>query len=222
MKILIFLIVLFLCGGEVYGHSNKKTILYHNNTYFEGIDGFKKWVGVLKRYQDDLKRLNAHDHCNELSTMCDYKLWYDALMGDFVNTEHDLVASIDKINRAVNEKIYKHDNQNWTVDDYWATPIEFFVNDGDCEDFAITKYFLLKDFGIKNEDMKITILLDNKQREIHSILQVSINKQWYILDNRTNNILTLDQSPKHYIPLYAINEKGWWHYSIPDSSSSKS
>ena len=222
MRIFIFFIFLFLWDGDVYGHSNKKNMLYHNNTYFEGIDGFEKWVGVLERYQDDLRLLNDRDHCDELSTMCDYKLWYEALMGDFGENSDHLEANIDKINRAVNEKTYKHDNQNWAIDDYWATPIEFFVNNGDCEDFAISKYFLLKDLGIKNEDMKITVLFDKKHREIHSILQVSIHKQWYMLDNRTNDILALDQSPAHYIPLYAINENGWWYYSIPGNVPSKS
>jgi len=38
---------------------------------------------------------------------------------------------------------------HWKTEDYWATPLEFLATGaGDCEDFAIAKYFTLLELGV--------------------------------------------------------------------------
>ena len=48
----------------------------------------------------------------------------------------------------------------WGVMDYWETPAEFFQKSGDCEDFAIAKYFALRDLGFPASQMRIVVLKD--------------------------------------------------------------
>ena len=50
------------------------------------------------------------------------------------------MQQLDAVNRYMNKHQYITDIVNWGVTDYWETPREFFLKDGDCEDFAIAKF----------------------------------------------------------------------------------
>jgi amino acid transporter len=44
------------------------------------------------------------------------------------------------------------------IDDYWMTPKEFFIKGfGDCEDYAIAKYFTLLELGVKKESLYLAV-----------------------------------------------------------------
>jgi predicted transglutaminase-like cysteine proteinase len=62
------------------------------------------------------------------------------------------------INEYFNRKLrFVDDQKNWGQNDYWATPIEALMKGaGDCEDYAIAKYFSLKFMGIPVEKLRIT------------------------------------------------------------------
>lgn len=57
---------------------------------------------------------------------------------------------LEIVNKFYNEQIkYESDIIVWGMIDYWATPIESLNKGyGDCEDYAIGKYFALKKMGI--------------------------------------------------------------------------
>ena len=59
--------------------------------------------------------------------------------------EADDAARLDGVNRFFNRRIaFRDDLQVWHVEDYWASPLETLQQGmGDCEDFAIAKYFSL-------------------------------------------------------------------------------
>ncbi|MCR5219953.1 MAG: transglutaminase-like cysteine peptidase [bacterium] len=59
-----------------------------------------------------------------------------------------------------NTKPYRSDRSIWGVDDYWEAPNEFIKNSGDCEDYAITKYFTLKALGFPISQMRIGVMKD--------------------------------------------------------------
>lgn len=54
------------------------------------------------------------------------------------------------VNDAINRRIkWVDDNIHWGVEDYWATPAESIATaGGDCEDFSLAKYYLLKELGV--------------------------------------------------------------------------
>ena len=52
------------------------------------------------------------------------------------------MISVKNINRTINSIKYKRDKV-----DEWKTPEDFKKNGGDCEDFAIAKYFELEKQG---------------------------------------------------------------------------
>ena len=69
----------------------------------------------------------------------------------------NILNKIKNVNDFFNQIPYKTDVVHWKKQDYWATPFEFMgTGGGDCEDYAIAKYFSLIKLGIPDEKLRIT------------------------------------------------------------------
>ncbi len=135
----------------------------------------------------------------------------NALWGE-LRSEWRGLSTMDKlrnVNSLFNQWPYRLDSEVWGVVDYWAAPVEFLRKSGDCEDYAITKYFALKQLGVPASDMRIVILLDSIRRLAHAILVVYTGGDAYVLDNLSNVVLS-HQRYGHYVPQYSINEEHRW------------
>jgi len=66
--------------------------------------------------------------------------------------------ALQLINDGINKRVkWLDDNVHWRSDDYWATPAETIGSaGGDCEDYSIAKYYLLKELGVPLERLRIT------------------------------------------------------------------
>ena len=116
------------------------------------------------------------------------------------------------VNIEVNKVKYISDQKLYHKNDYWATPLEFFKNGGDCEDYAIAKYMILKSYGINKSKMKIAVGYDKKQKDLHSVLIVDMgNNSVYILDNNTDKLINVKDNVT-FKPIYTINETGFWKH----------
>lgn len=125
-------------------------------------------------------------------------------------TDVDLITIIRVINNLVNEYDYQSDMKNYNRIDYWASPYEFLEKQsGDCEDYAIFKYFLLRSSGFSAKDMRIAIVWDVKLNSYHAVLLVWIKDEVYVLDNLKSDIVTVDDVP-NYIAQGHINEDYVW------------
>jgi len=84
------------------------------------------------------------------------------------------IKKLNTVNTWINFIHYKSDMQNYGVSDYWATLYEFVgKNAGDCEDYTIAKYYILKDLGIDPHRMKFAYVIykDRRGRKIsHMVL----------------------------------------------------
>ena len=71
--------------------------------------------------------------------------------------EADDAARLDGVNRFFNRRIaFRDDLQVWHVEDYWASPLETLQQGmGDCEDFAIAKYFSLLASGMAASQLRL-------------------------------------------------------------------
>lgn len=108
------------------------------------------------------------------------------------------------------------DATQWGADDYWATPLELLAaNGGDCEDFAIAKYFTLRDLGVPESRLRITyvkLMLREEQRiEAHMVLAYypSADAEPLILDNRAPEIRAAS-ARSDLLPTYGFNGEGLW------------
>lgn len=167
------------------------------------LKAFPKWRKVLDSYKDapgdcSTGRLNA----------CAYKKWKELIDGLKGKPKR---FQLERINTYMNLYRYIVDPINWGVKDYWEIPKEFFGRFGDCEDYAIVKYFSLRALGWKADDMKIVVLQDMNLRIAHAILAVKYDKKEVVLDNQIGLVIDAKRI-RHYRPIYSVNEQGWWRY----------
>lgn len=118
---------------------------------------------------------------------------------------------IAHVNRAINRMIaYREDIRVWKRNEFWATPEEALSKRaGDCEDFAILKYWSLRLLGFDDADMRIVVLRDTAKRAYHAVLAVAFDGDWLILDNRFSKV-QLQRNLPNYQPLYSLNTSGQW------------
>jgi len=149
------------------------------------------------------------DNKNNSDYICRENLWTKV---NLLPKNSGLLGKLQLINKVINEEKYIIDPINWNMADYWATPNQFSIKDGDCEDYAISKYMLLKAMGFPKENMRIVILNDQNLEILHAILAVySEDGKIYILDNQISAVLE-DKDIHHYKPIYSINEFYWWKH----------
>jgi predicted transglutaminase-like cysteine proteinase len=113
------------------------------------------------------------------------------------------------INRAVNMAIRPvSDWAQYGYADFWASPLQTLGSEaGDCEDYAIVKYVVLRELGILPEDLRLVIVQDDQRAAGHAIVAVRYEQRWLILDNRTMAILNAEDV-RHYRPLFALDQQG--------------
>lgn len=114
------------------------------------------------------------------------------------------------VNDFFNKVPYVSDLKHWGKMDYWATPAEMLAsNGGDCEDYAIAKYFTLVALGVDSSKLKITYV--KATREAHMVLTYypEPNAVPLVLDNLIPHIKLASQRPD-LKPVYAFNGDGLW------------
>lgn len=111
----------------------------------------------------------------------------------------------DYFNRNVR---YLEDPVHWNQIDYWATPAESVAsNGGDCEDFAIAKYYMLKELGVPLERLRITYVKALRINQAHMVLAYYArpDAEPLILDNLENQIRPASERPD-LVPVYSFND----------------
>ena len=106
------------------------------------------------------------------------------------STEYGMLL---RVNNKINRLSWRSDLELWEQEDYWATPTEFLEKrKGDCEDFAIAKYFLLLDVGV--DPSRIALVYANIEGVgAHMALAYWESSDPYILDNRSKWIERLSK-----------------------------
>jgi len=145
---------------------------------------------------------------------------WEALLEDSAHlAEQD---QLDSVNRFFNRQIrFADDSRVWQQVDYWATPIESLIKGaGDCEDYAIAKYFSLRRLGIPSDKLRITYVKALRLNQAHMVLTYypSPSAEPLVLDNLINQIRPASQR-QDLLPVYAFNAEGLY---LPGSRSKKS
>lgn len=126
------------------------------------------------------------------------------------------MQQLQLINEFWNKWKYIDDLSNWGMKDYWAIPAQFLKKSGDCEDYAIVKYFTLKELGFDPHGMRIVVLKNTITGEGHAVLAVYLNDDVYILDNLSPIVLS-HKRISQYAPQFSINEFQRWQHIPPRS-----
>ncbi len=125
-----------------------------------------------------------------------------------------LAEQVAAVNTFVNRNFrYAADQQTYGVGDRWASLREFIaLAQGDCEDFAIAKFWMLVAAGVEPETMRLVVLRDTVMRADHAVLAVQTAGEVLILDNRSHQV-RVDRALRHYQPIYSLAGSGaaWLH-----------
>lgn len=163
---------------------------------------FTKWTSMFDRFDSALNNPSGQQ------SMGNFKSQLEFLRGLPMN------KVISGVNDIVNRVPYVNDSNIYGQSDYWATPMEFLKNGGDCEDFAITKYVALRALGVPEERMRILVLQDLQKNIPHAVLVVYSDNGPVILDNQIKTVTHVDRI-SHYKPIFSINRESWWLHTKP-------
>lgn len=155
---------------------------------------------VLKRYgQPAMERMLA---------------WQELLRGASPEPESEKLV---RVNRFFNQIPNVPDIDNYGEPDYWATPLELLANNaGDCEDFAIAKYFSLTRLGVPPERLRLTYVRCYEKGERLTITPHLVLTYYpdasdtpLVLDNLIPEIMPANER-KDLVPTYSFNADGLW------------
>jgi predicted transglutaminase-like cysteine proteinase len=128
-------------------------------------------------------------------------------------------AKVTAVNRFFNQRIrFIDDVVVWGQPDYWATPLEtLYKGAGDCEDYAIAKYFTLLALDIPPSRLRLTYVRAamNREGEVtfvpHMVLTYypQPGKEPLVLDNLIETIQPAS-ARSDLRPVFSFNSEGLW------------
>lgn len=137
---------------------------------------------------------------------------------EYEKTKDERMA-MEQINYYFNQYPYLEDKISRSENDYWKTPEEFLTdNGGDCEDYAIIKYFQLVSMGVPKEKFKFYYAYLKDKKIYHVMLGYKENKESEVvfLDNEYSrivkesnrkNVFILSTFDEENIKIKVTNEK---------------
>ncbi len=127
---------------------------------------------------------------------------------------------LQQINQFFNRRVtFRDDIDVWGQIDYWSTPIEMFGRGaGDCEDYAIAKYFSLIAAGVAPARLRLVYVKASLNGPGGSSQQAHMVLAYYpatgssdpsILDNLVGEIRPASRRPD-LAPVFSFNAEGLW------------
>jgi predicted transglutaminase-like cysteine proteinase len=121
------------------------------------------------------------------------------------------MSQLRTVHELVNEQPYREDSEQFGRADVWQSPLSFALRGGDCEDFAIAKYFVLQLLGVPASDLRVTVVTGQDTNEVHAVLLARVAGEWQVLDNREDAPRPL-RSYRGWVLQYAVSEAGGIRY----------
>jgi predicted transglutaminase-like cysteine proteinase len=132
------------------------------------------------------------------------------------NRNEPVTEQLRRVNEFFNRRIrFEDDQQIWGRSDYWATPMETLSRGaGDCEDFAIAKYFSLLALGVPNEQLRLVYVKARIGGPSSTVQQAHMVLAFYatpeaepiVLDNLISDIRPASRRPD-LLPVFSFNSQ---------------
>ncbi len=130
----------------------------------------------------------------------------------------DDAAKIKAVNDFYNQRLaYREDIDNWGQVDYWASPLESLGKGaGDCEDYAIGKYFTLTSLGVPDARLRMVYVRASIPGAAggfvaHMVLAYypTPDAEPLVLDN-LQPVIRLAGERQDLSPVFSFNAEGLW------------
>ncbi len=163
---------------------------------------------VVFRFDGDFMN-KAEEKCGK-DAPARFSAWENLIHQNSKTTDRE---KLEKVNHFFNSRIvFVNDIDLWGAKDYWATPIETICKKaGDCEDFAIAKYFTLKAMGMPEDKINISYVKAIQYGIAHMVLTYysEPGSEPLILDNLVDTISPASKRPD-LMPVFSFNGAGLW------------
>ena len=118
----------------------------------------------------------------------------------------DLWSQLIEVNGSVNTVIIpRTDEEIFGVAERWAYP----TKQGDCEDFALLKQYMLQRAGVPRSALLITVLRQRNGAG-HAVLTVRTSEGDFVLDNLDERILPWNETDYLYLKRQSELDSGKW------------
>ena len=130
----------------------------------------------------------------------------------------DEATKLRGVNEFFNRRVlFRDDIDVWGQVDYWATPLEMLDKGaGDCEDYAIAKYFSLIGLGVPVAKLRMVYVRaqlggSGGPSQAHMVLAYyeSTHAEPLILDNLVSEVRSASRRPD-LSPVFSFNGDGLW------------
>ncbi len=130
----------------------------------------------------------------------------------------DDAAKLKAVNDFYNQRLaYMEDIDNWGQLDYWASPLESLGKGaGDCEDYAIGKYFTLTSLGLPHAKLRMVYVRASIAGAPHGFVAHMVlayyptpDAEPLVLDNLQPGIRPAGERPD-LSPVFSFNAEGLW------------
>lgn len=125
---------------------------------------------------------------------------------------------LQAVNQFFNRRIqFREDIEVWGQEDYWASPVEMLdKGQGDCEDFAMAKYFSLLSLGMPTAKLRL-VYVRAQLGGAGGVVQAHMVLAYYaqpqaeplILDNLISELRPASRRPD-LTPVFSFNSDGLW------------
>lgn len=122
---------------------------------------------------------------------------------------------VQAVNFYINTIVPIQDEQNYQQEDYWASRGEFLSKGGgDCEDYAIAKFYTLKDLGFDAQKMGLCVVKEQGKDFWHMVLFVfgKPKEEPLVLDNRNFKVLPIGKRVDLVEIKECMNEEGTFKF----------
>lgn len=190
------------------GHSIRKEAFWLVLAFFAAVAIAGAVIGDNFRINPELLKQAEIKYGKDAATRL--LQWEDMIRTDKSKSDRE---KLEKVNQFFNSRIrFVNDIDLWGVNDYWATPFETLCrNAGDCEDFAIAKFFTLKAIGMPEEKLNIMYVKALQYGIAHMVLAYysAPGTEPLILDNLIDGIAPASKRPD-LMPVFGFNGSGLW------------
>lgn len=138
---------------------------------------------------------------------------------------------LKRVNEFFNRRVqFSDDQQIWRQSDYWATPMETLGKGaGDCEDFAIAKYFSLLALGVPDKQLRLIYVRARIGGPASTIQQAHMVLAYYatpedepvVLDNLITDIRPASRR-SDLQPVFSFNSEGVFASAAANAPASPS
>lgn len=135
-------------------------------------------------------------------------------------------AQLQLVNQFFNRRIlFRDDTEVWGQTDHWASPLETLdKGQGDCEDYAIAKYFSLLAVGMPISKLRLVYVRaqiggPNGALRAHMVLAyyAAPGAEPLILDNLITELRPASRRPD-LVPVFSFNSEGLWQGVGPQAA----